>query len=665
MDFKILSQKIKHQITIMSKHQLYRVDIDRDELFKLYLDSFPEGTNPIYKERTTHDCNCCKNFIRDMGNVVTIDNGIIRSIWDVEIDGEYKIVIKNLSDLVKTKPIKNLFTLSQSTSGTEISRQLLEDGSIKKWDHFFCNIPSNFVKKSPDFLNDARSTVQVMERGLKEITIDSIDTVLDLIAQNSLYRGEEHLEKVKNFKALKIKYDKLTTDLDKNIFVWEGYNKKGARIRNDVIGSLLIDLSENKELDLAVRGFEAKVAPTNYKRPTALITKGMIEEAMKELNEDSLKRRFATPEDLSVNNVLFVNRKTASLMKDNLMDSLLQETKETKKDYSKTEEISIEDFCSNVIPNINSIEVLFERKHSNNLMSIIAPEIINSKNILKWDNNFSWSYTGNITDSIKEKVKNAGGLVEGVLRTSLSWLNYDDLDIHCIEPNGNEIEFRNKGRKHPSSGMLDVDMNAGGRQTREPVENIIWTEKNKMPKGIYQIRVHNFSKRETDNVGFVIQTEYNGIINNYSFKRAVGDKITIPVIDLYWNGEIVEKITVHKNIETTGISKEIWGINTEKFHNVNLLTISPNHWDNNKIGNKHYFFIIENCLNQEETRGLFNEFLSNDLDKHRKVLEVIGNKMKVKMSENQLSGLGFSSTKKDELICKVSGSFNRTLKIKF
>ena len=47
-----------------------------------------------------------------------------------------------------------------------------------------------------------------MERGLKEITIDSIDTVLDLIAQNSLYRGEEHLEKVKNFKALKIKYDK-------------------------------------------------------------------------------------------------------------------------------------------------------------------------------------------------------------------------------------------------------------------------------------------------------------------------------------------------------------------------------------------------------------------------------------------------------------------------
>jgi hypothetical protein len=424
-------------------------------------------------------------------------------------------------------------------------------------------------------------------------------------------------------------------------------------------------LSENKELDLAVRGFEAKVAPTNYKRPTALITKGMIEEAMKELNEDSLKRRFATPEDMSVNNVLFVNRKTASLMKDNLMDSLLQETKETKKDYSKTEEISIEDFCSNVIPNINSIEVLFEGKHSNNLMSIIAPEIINSKNTLKWDNNFSWSYTGNITDSIKEKVKNAGGLVEGVLRTSLSWFNYDDLDIHCIEPNGNEIEFRNKGRKHPSSGMLDVDMNAGGRQTREPVENIIWTEKNKMPKGTYQIRVHNFSKRETDKVGFVIQTEYNGMINNYSFKRAVGDKITIPVIDLYWNGEIIEKITVHKNIETTGISKEIWGINTEKFHNVNLLTISPNHWDNNKIGNKHYFFIIENCLNQEETRGLFNEFLSNDLDKHRKVLEVIGNKMKVKMSEKQLSGLGFSSTKKDELICKVSGSFNRTLKIKF
>ena len=45
------------------------------------------------------------------------------------------------------------------------------------------------------------------------------------------------------------------------------------------------------------------------------------------------------------------------------------------------------------------------------------------------------------TSYIKEKVKNAGGNVNGVLRCSLSWFNYDDLDIHVKEPGGNHIYY--------------------------------------------------------------------------------------------------------------------------------------------------------------------------------------------------------------------------------
>ena len=674
-DFKPFSKQIKENFDKMSKSELYEVDLEKDELWELYLKSFPEGTNLIYKERTTHDCNCCKNFIRDVGSVVSIENGKLVSIWDnVNLGNEYDIVSQALSDLVKSKLIVNKFTHFQSTSGAEVSRQLLPDSSVKNWNHFYCSIPSSFVKKEPgDYLNEARTGVQVCERGLKELTMDSVDTVIELISQNSIYRGEEHIDKVKSFKTLKIQYQNLKSDLDRNIFVWKNYNQKGARLRNEVIGTLLIDLSEDKDLDIAVKSFETKVAPTNYKRPTALVTKGMIEQAMKTINElgieDSLKRRFAIPEDLSVNNVLFVDRKVASVMKDNLMDSLMKEVKETSKDYSKIDEISIEEFQSKVLPNINSMEVLFEGKHTSNLMSIIAPVESESKNILKWNNNFSWSYNGNITDSIKERVKNAGGNIEAVMRTSLSWFNYDDLDLHVYEPNGNHIEFINKGRRHPSSGMLDVDMNMGGGRpghgSRDAVENVTWIERSKMPKGWYKVVVRNYAKVETKDVGFVIQTEVNGKIENYSYKKAVGDKQYISVVDLYWNGETVSEVKIHKDIETSSISKEIWNINTEKFHKVNLLTISPNHWDDQKIGNKHWFFILEGCLNQDDTRGLYNEFLNADLDKHRKVFEVIGNKMKVEYSDKQLSGLGFSSTKRDELVVKVSGNFNRMLRIKF
>jgi hypothetical protein len=51
--------------------------------------------------------------------------------------------------------------------------------------------------------------------------------------------------------------------------------------------------------------------------------------------------------------------------------------------------------------------------------------------------------------------------------------------------------------------------------------------------------------------------------------------------------------------------------------------------------------------------------------KQRKFFEALGSKMKVENSKNQLSGIGFSSTKRNSVICKVTGSFTRTLKIKF
>ena len=75
--------------------------------------------------------------------------------------------------------------------------------------------------------------------------------------------------------------------------------------------------------------------------------------------------------------------------------------------------------------------------------------------------------------------------------------------------------------------------------------------------------------------------------------------------------------------------------------------------------------MLENCINPDKARGFFNEFLNESLTEHRKVFEVLGAKMKVEESKNQLSGLGFSSTQRNQIVCKVQGSFSRIIKINF
>jgi hypothetical protein len=74
--------------------------------------------------------------------------------------------------------------------------------------------------------------------------------------------------------------------------------------------------------------------------------------------------------------------------------------------------------------------------------------------------------------------------------------------------------------------------------------------------------------------------------------------------------------------------------------------------------------IINECKNPDNIRGFFNEYLKQDLNEHRKVFEYLADKTKIDYNDKQLSGLGFSLTQKNEIILKLSGNFNRIVKLK-
>lgn len=676
LDFKPFQLAIQRQFNKMKDYPLFKVDVDQDTLWNIYLDSFPEGTNPIYKERTEHDCNCCKSFIRKAGSMIAIIDGKIVSIWDIKdksVDENYHIVAKALSKAVKSRVIANKFLHWEHNVGVETTRSLLDDGEVETWSHFHVKLPNKFVVNKEYIqtqLSHFKSTRDVFLRSLNELTMDAIDTILDLIAQNSLYRGSEHKFAIESFRKLKVKFDRLKTDREKEIFSWSLFDTipvSVSKIKNTAIGTLLVNLSEDMELETAVKKYENVVAPSNYKRPTALITKTMIKKAQETINElglaSALERRYAILEDININDIIFANKEAKKRLDGDIFDDLIDSTSDRIKNLDKVEEITIEDFINKIVPRATSLEIMLENKHANNLVSLIAPEDLTAKHLFKWNNNFSWSYTGDLADSIiKDRVKSKGGKVDGDIRCSLSWFNYDDLDIYIIEPDGNRICYSSK-KSNVTGGFLDIDMNAGSGNSRSAVENIAYPDKNKMIEGKYILGVHNFRLRETKDVGFDVEVEFDGVIHSFHYPKMVKNNERIKVAEITYSKK--EGISIKPLIPSSKSIQDLWGLPTQSFHKVSVMMISPNHWGGLNVGNKHYFFMLNGCVNDGQARGFYNEFLNEDLNKHRKVLEIVGSRKRVKESDNQLSGIGFSSTQKNSVLCRVTGKFTRVLKIIF
>lgn len=664
---------VAKQFARMQKHAMFRTNTDKDALYSLYLSSFPEGSNPLFRTRTKHDCSCCKSFIRSVGNAVAIIDGKLETIWDVKIPGEpaYQVVADALAKYVRSTPITDVFFHFEKTAGTDKNFEQLLSGETQQWNHFFANIESRFVKKGADIpsaLAGPRDAAQVFGRALNELSLGSIDTVLELIAQGSLYRGEEHKFVLTEFRKLHVAYAKLGTKEEKELFIWGKIGSIAGSvtgIRNTVIGSLLIDLSKGDDLDAAVRSFEAKVAPANYKRPTALVTPAMIKKAKEQLEElgltSAMQRRHANLRDITVNNILFANRNSAKVMTGDVFDDLIASAKPNLKSLGKIEEVSIERFMAEILPKAQSLEVLLENRHIANLVSLIAPVDATAGQLFKWDNGFSWAYNGEMADAIKERVKDAGGKVDGVLRFSIMWSgdgqDDSDLDAHCKEPTWH-IYYAD--RSAPSGGNLDIDIRVPLSQCngKTAVENITWPTLQRMKPGKYEFYVNQFSARSSK--GFSAQVEFNGQLFQYSYDRPVSGNVKVATVTLK-DGQF----SIEHHLDSTASSKETYGLKTQTFQPVSLMLLSPNHWNDKPVGNKHFFFMLEGAKAEQPARGFFNEFLKDELTPHRKVFEIVGSKMKVEGNDDQLSGLGFSSTQRNDLVVKVGGAFNRTIKIVF
>jgi len=547
-----------------------------------------------------------------------------------------------------------------------------------------------------------RTSFDVFKRLLDEVSIDTIDTILELIAQKSLYRGEEwerplELVRVAMSEYMAYSCPVIAPDAVRdgwqahNHFVWSCVLASDAllHIRNSSIGTLILNIEDGMALDDAVKKYEVVVAPSNYKRPNAIFTKSMVARAQKDVEElglaESLPRRFAHLDDITINDILFANRDVKEAMEGDVFADLANETQSAPKDFSKVETVTAQDFVLKVLPTAETVEVLLENRHAGNMVSLIGPQNPDAAPLFKWNNNYAWAYAGNVTDGMREQVRALGGNVEGVMRFTHSWNhtgnNQSLMDLHVFFPTAGGKAVSHSGNvaheRYPSTRRVgwnhrtdqesgatqDVDhVNAPG-PTFIPIENISFPKLAGMPEGAYTFKIHNWSKRTPNTEGGKAEIEFGGQVFEYDYPKPMGhhEWLTLATVTLK-DGVF----TIDHKLDTTTSSRVMWGLPTNEFHPVRVCMKSPNHWEASaRTGRDHTFFMLKGCENETTPNGFFNEFLRQDLHDHRKVFEALGAKMKVATDPNQLSGVGFSGEKNETVTCRVTGKTTRVLNVAF
>ena len=647
----------------MAPRKLFVVDIDWEFLWNMYLDGFPKELNPIFRERREMDCSACLSFFKRMANVVAIDedNGEYVTLFAGETQEE-KEIFKQLDEAVKSAKIKDIFISDTKRVGLESNPEMMEDGNVHTWYHFYADVPERCIGNSSQKA-EYRDNRIILENSTEQISEEAVDTVLELIASNSLYRGDQWEDVLKIFKRYLKEYEE--NELDENVFYWIKSIELGSvivRIKNHSIGVLLKDITLEVPLDEAVTKYERIVAPTNYQRPKPIFTKRMLEDAQEKINElgfgESIYRRYANMSDLSINDVLFANRDYTNEIQNNqnFFDKLRNLTVNKARNFDKVQEISLQDFVKNILPTAVEVELYLSYDLSNNFMSLIGPENKDAPTMFKWDNPFSWAYKNNIADSLmKERVKAMGGDVDVDLRFTIQWNDNEwdknDLDAHCTTPEGEEIYYKHM-KSSKTGGWLDIDI-INPEENVPAIENIQFKEKDQMIPGDYLFRVHQYTYRG-GNDGFKAEIEFDGRVFNFNYPmRLVQDEyVDVAKVTLDSDGNFTLKSFLDEQVSST---KE-WNLQYNSFIPVSLICYSPNYWGDNAVGNKHIFFILKDCLNDGRPNPWFNEYLIIELRDHRKVTEALASIAKVEKTDEQLSGIGFSFTQKNRVTLKVKSA---------
>ena len=653
-----LRENFKEFISLDQPMFLIKAD---DSIWEHYLLNIEESGRQHY------NCNCCKSFIRKYGRLVTLDDdaNVISVLWKDREDtpSYFKAAVSNLRDFVERQPIVAPFYSDELDLGNM---------ETNGWGHLSLKLEQNSkfknksrLKTANQIMADKKQDAIILKRALNEYSKETINTALNVLKSDSVYRGDRFVGIAEWFKNVKDAYEANTSEYTKENIIWfsvatanEGY----CHIRSSMIGTLLDDIKAGFTFDRVAERFAEKMNPANYQRSQSDPTESAVAQAERVIMAlgvaDSLERRYATideiPEFVWKSRQPKVEKKASG----GIFGNIKTKEKPVKQvdDSLPTVTMTWDKFSRTVLPNASKIEARID--NTNRLSALVTAVNPESENILQWSNPFSWYYHGGVDGEIKRRVEEAGGRYENNdIRCSLLWNNYTDLDLHCITPTGSHIFY---GNERSTGGYLDIDKNVSP-ETLTPIENIRW-KTGDARDGMYKFYVNCFSDRSGygNSNQYKVELEIEGKIYTYE-----GETTREEVVFEFEYIKGQEPVFVG----TQPSSSSSWNIDNGSFAKISGITKSPNLWGDNpleRVGD-HTFFLLDGCKDESEGkgRGFFNEFLKSDLKEVRKTLEAYTAQTPIQGSEDASAcGLGFSKESDWNLVLRVTDSgLSRLIKI--
>lgn len=258
---------------------VFTTNIDSDKLWNKYIGS--------YTEQQYHNCFACRHFLNRYAGLVVIDNdGTVRSaLWSEEDvsanDPELLRSVSRMRKMVEDAKVTGVFYNEEAVLGQD---------TAGGWRHLHLFNPNIFKPFSRDSKGQNRKPSQEAAerqvdftntwRALREFSPTVVQSAINVLEANALYRGEKVLGRAKWLADLHNSLSWATTEEQRKNIVWlavvaapPGF----ARPRSSMIGTLLEDIAAGMSLKDIKARFDDKMDPSKYGRSQTAPTEQQVE----------------------------------------------------------------------------------------------------------------------------------------------------------------------------------------------------------------------------------------------------------------------------------------------------------------------------------------------------------------------------------------------------